>query len=435
MTNTFWQEELETLDRARLEALQAKKLRESIARAVQSPFYGKRYRELGLSPDSIRTIADIVKLPFTVKDDLRDAYPFGLLTCPKTDVVRMHCTSGTTGNPAAILHNQHDLDSWANLVARSMFAAGARPDDVFQNMSGYGLFTGGLGFQDGAEKLGCLTIPAAAGNSKRQIKLMMDFGTTVVHSVPSYLGRLHAVFAENGLDPRRDTRLKRLFIGAEPHSEETRLRIQELFGAKAYNSFGMTEMNGPGVGFECACQNGMHIWEDCYVLEIIDPETLQPVPDGEVGEMVLTTLDRQAMPVIRYRTRDLTRVIPETCPCGRTARRIDRITGRTDDMFIIKGCNVFPIQIERVLMRIPELGSDYLIVIEGKPEGDVITIQAELTPAFCTDNFKELENLRRRIIADVRDEILVSPVVQLLSPGEIPRREGKAVRVNDLRKA
>ena len=208
MTNLYWQEELETLDRRQLEALQAKRLRDAINRALQSPFYGKRYRGLGLSADAIQTIADIRKLPFTTKDDLRDAYPFGLLTCPKTEVVRMHCTSGTTGNPAAVLHSQHDLDSWANLMARSMFAAGARPDDVFQNMSGYGLFTGGLGFQNGAEKLGCLTIPAAAGNSKRQIKLMMDFGTTVVHSVPSYLGRLHAVFAENGLDPIRDTCLK-----------------------------------------------------------------------------------------------------------------------------------------------------------------------------------------------------------------------------------
>ena len=435
MTNIYWQEELETLDRPQLEALQVQKLRESIARAVRSPFYGKRYRELGLSADSIQTIADISKLPFTTKDDLRDAYPFGLLTCPKTEVVRMHCTSGTTGNPAAVLHSQHDLDSWTNLMARSMFAAGARPDDVFQNMSGYGLFTGGLGFQNGAEKLGCLTIPAAAGNSKRQIKLMMDFGTTVVHSVPSYLGRLHAVFAENGLDPIRDTCLKRLFIGAEPHSEETRLRLQDMFGAKAYNSFGMTEMNGPGVAFECTCQNGMHLWEDCFVLEILDPETLQPVPDGTIGEMVLTTLDRQAMPILRYRTRDLTRVIPETCPCGRTARRIDRIKGRTDDMFIIKGCNVFPIQIERVLMRIPQLGSDYLIVIESQEEGDIITVQAELTPDFCPDDFQKLEKLRRKIVADIRDEILVSPVVQLLSPGEIPRNEGKAVRVKDLRKA
>ncbi|MDD4540210.1 MAG: phenylacetate--CoA ligase, partial [Lentisphaeria bacterium] len=371
--------------------------------------------------------------PITTKDDLRACYPFELLTCPKDNVIRMHCTSGTTGNPAAVLYSRHDLDSWANLMARSMFATGARPADVFQNMSGYGLFTGGLGFQYGAERLGCLSIPAAAGNSRRQIKLMQDFGTTIAHSIPSYLGRLHAVFLENGLDPIRDTKLQRLFIGAEPHSEETRLRIQEMFGAKAYNSFGMTEMNGPGVAFECSCQNGMHLWEDCYLLEIVNPDTLEPVPDGEVGEMILTTLDREAMPIIRYRTRDLTRIIPDECPCGRTARRIDRIKGRSDDMFIIKGCNVFPIQIERVLMRIREIGSDYLIVLDRNDEGDTLTVQAELKSESFTDDYKQLDALRRHIANDLRDEILVTPAIQLVGPGELPKNEGKAVRVKDLR--
>jgi len=433
MSSIYWQEDIETLPRPQLAELQLKKLRESITRALRSPFYGKLYRELNISAESIKTYDDVRKLPITTKDDLRACYPFELLTCPKDNVIRMHCTSGTTGNPAAVLYSRHDLDSWANLMARSMFATGARPADVFQNMSGYGLFTGGLGFQYGAERLGCLTIPAAAGNSRRQIKLMQDFGTTIAHSIPSYLGRLHAVFLENGLDPIRDTKLERLFIGAEPHSEETRLRIQEMFGAKAYNSFGMTEMNGPGVAFECSYQNGMHLWEDCYLLEIVNPDTLEPVPDGEIGEMILTTLDREAMPIIRYRTRDLTCIIPDECPCGRTSRRIDRIKGRSDDMFIIKGCNVFPIQIERVLMRIREIGSDYLIVLDRNDEGDTLTVQAELKSESFTDDYKQLDALRRRIANDLRDEILVTPAIQLVGPGELPKNEGKAVRVKDLR--
>ena len=433
MSSIYWQEDIETLPRPQLAELQLKKLRESITRALRSPFYGKLYRELNISAESIKTYDDVRKLPITTKDDLRACYPFELLTCPKDNVIRMHCTSGTTGNPAAVLYSRHDLDSWANLMARSMFATGARPADVFQNMSGYGLFTGGLGFQYGAERLGCLTIPAAAGNSRRQIKLMQDFGTTIAHSIPSYLGRLHAVFLENGLDPIRDTKLERLFIGAEPHSEETRLRIQEMFGAKAYNSFGMTEMNGPGVAFECSYQNGMHLWEDCYLLEIVNPDTLEPVPDGEIGEMILTTLDREAMPIIRYRTRDLTCIIPDECPCGRTSRRIDRIKGRSDDMFIIKVCNVFPIQIERVLMRIREIGSDYLIVLDRNDEGDTLTVQAELKSESFTDDYKQLDALRRRIANDLRDEILVTPAIQLVGPGELPKNEGKAVRVKDLR--
>lgn len=421
------------MPRPALERLQLERLQESLRRAATSPFYSRLFRERNIRPEDIRSLADVRKLPFTVKDDLRQNYPFGLLTVPKDEIVRMHCTSGTTGNPAAVLYDRHDLDSWANLIARSLYATGARPSDVFQNMSGYGLFTGGLGFQYGAEKLGMMTIPAAAGNSKRQIKLMRDFGTTCAHSVPSYLGRLHAVFAEQGLDPARDTQLRRLFIGAEPHSEETRRRIQEMFGCKAYNSFGMTEMNGPGVAFECECQADMHVWEDCYLIEIVDPETLEPVPDGTEGEMVLTTLDRHAMPLIRYRTRDLTRIIPEPCACGRTHRRIARITGRSDDMFIIKGCNVFPIQIERVLMRIPNVANDYLITLDTNEEGDTMLVQAELAPDSFSDDYKQLETLRKRIARELCDEILVTPTVQLVAPGALPKSEGKAVRVIDRR--
>ncbi|NLF92932.1 MAG: phenylacetate--CoA ligase [Oligosphaeraceae bacterium] len=431
---TYWQEEIETLPRPKLEQLQLEKFRISLSQALKSPGYAQMYRERGIDQNCLQSLDDVRKLPFTSKEDLRQNYPYNLLTVPKEDVVRMHCTSGTTGNPAAVLYSRHDLHSWANLIARSLYAAGARASDVFQNSSGYGLFTGGLGFQNGAELLGCITIPAGSGNSKRQIKLMRDFGTTCLHAVPSYLGRLHAVFCEMGLDPRRDTSLQRLFIGAEPHSEETRLRIQEMYGCKAYNSFGMTEMNGPGVAFECECQAGMHVWEDCYFLEIVDPETLEAVPDGEIGEMVLTTLDREAMPIIRYRTHDLTRIIAEPCACGRTARRIDRIKGRSDDMFIIKGCNVFPIQIERILMKIAEIGSDYLIVLDSNAEGDYLNVQAELKPEAFTDEYHFLERLRKKIAAEIRDEIQVTPEVTLVAPGALPKNEGKAIRVNDLRK-
>ncbi|MDY0176104.1 MAG: phenylacetate--CoA ligase [Lentisphaeria bacterium] len=430
----FWQADIETLAPQELAALQLEKLRNSIEQAGRSQFYGRRFASLGLSANSLRSLDDLRRFPFTCKDELRQEYPWGLLSVAQDQVIRMHCTSGTTGNPVAVLHSRRDLHNWANLVARSLFAAGTRPGEVFQNSSGYGLFTGGLGFQNGAELLGCLSIPAGSGNSLRQIKLMRDFGTTCLHAVPSYLGRLHSVFIENGLQPAKDTRLKRLFIGAEPHSEETRQRIQKLYGCKAYNSFGMTEMNGPGVAFECECQNGMHLWEDAYIMEIIDPETLQALPEGELGELVLTTLDREAMPIIRYRTRDLTRIISEKCPCGRSSRRIDRITGRSDDMFIIKGCNVFPIQIERILMRINEIGSDYLITLDSNEEGDFMLVQAELKHESFSDQFPKLELLRKRIAAAMRDEVQVTPKVQLVNPGTLPKNEGKAVRVKDLRK-
>ena len=318
-------------------------------------------------------------------------------------------------------------------MARSMFAAGVRDSDVFQNICGYGLFTGGLGFQNGAERLGCLTIPAGAGNSLRQIKLMRDFGTTVAHAIPSYLGRLFDVFKEEGLVPQHDTKLHTLVIGAEPHTEAHRRRIEEMFGVKAYNSFGLTEMNGPGVAFECTEQKGLHIWEDAYVVEIIDPVTLQPVPDGEVGELVMTTLDRQAMPVIRYRTRDLTRFLPGVCPCGRSHRRLDRISGRSDDMFIVKGCNIFPMQVEGVLMKLPEVGDDYRIMLETIDDQDEMIVEVEVKREWFNGDIAFLDRLQKRIVHLIRDEVLVRPLIRLVEPGSIPKAEGKAVRVFDRR--
>jgi len=429
----YWEPELETLPRDTLERFQARRLGQTVERALNSPWYGEAYARQGITPDDIRSVDDLRTLPFTTKDDLRAHFPYGLLCLPLRETVRLHSSSGTTGTPTVIFHNRHDLASWANLVARSMFAAGVRDTDVFQNICGYGLFTGGLGFQYGAERLGALTIPAGSGNSRRQIKLMRDYGTTVIHTIPSYLVRLRAVFDELGLDPRRDTRLRLLLIGAEPHTEATRRRVQDMFGVKAYNSYGLSEMNGPGVAFECEAQSGLHLWEDAFIPEIVDPETLGPVGPGEFGELVLTTLDREAMPIIRYRTRDLTRFIPGPCPCGRTHRRIDRIAGRSDDMFIVKGVNVFPMQIEAVLMRIPEVGHDYLIVLDRVHGLDTLVVRVEMHPESFTGDFAALEELRDRITREIRDEILVTPKVELVEPGALPKPEGKAVRVRDRR--
>lgn len=432
MKSIYWQEELETMPRKDLEKLQVSKLKRTIEIASHSPFYKKVFKDNGITPDSIKYIEDIRKIPFTTKNDMRANYPFGIVSGNMLeDGIRIHSSSGTTGTPTVIVHSKHDIESWANLVARCMYATGVRNTDVFQNSSGYGMFTGGLGFQYGAERLGCLTVPAAAGNSKRQIKFITDFKTTALHAIPSYAIRLAEVYEEEGLDPKGTT-LKTLFIGAEPHTEEQRRKIERLFHVKAYNSFGMTEMNGPGVGFECTEQNGMHIWEDCYVLEIINPETGEPVPDGEIGEMVLTTLDREMMPLIRYRTHDLTRVIPNDCPCGRTARRIDRIKGRSDDMFIVKGVNIFPMQIEKVLVQHPELGSNYLITLLDE-NADEMIVEAELNE-LDTDNYIELEKLQKDLARQMKDEILLTPKIKLVKKGTLPQSEGKAVRVKDLRK-
>lgn len=429
----YWEKELELLERKDLENLQVERLNQTLRQAGNSPCYGRIPEISRFIKSGLTSIEQIRELPFTAKEDLRRDFPWGFLATDKKDVVRLHSSSGTTGNPVAVYHNRHDLDSWANLMARSLFAAGVRDTDVFQNICGYGLFTGGLGFQYGVEKLGCLSIPAGAGNSPRQIKLMRDFGTTVAHAIPSYLGRLFDVFREEGLDPRQDTKLHTLVIGAEPHTEEHRQRIEEMFGVKAYNSFGLSEMNGPGVAFECTEQNGLHVWEDAYVLEIIDPVTLQPVTDGEVGELVMTTLDRQAMPVIRYRTRDLTRILPSHCPCGRTHRRIDRISGRSDDMFIIKGCNVFPMQIEGVLMKLPEVGDDYRITLETIADQDEMIVEVEVKKEWFRGDLAFLDKLQRHITHLIRDEVLVRPRIKLVEPGSIPKAEGKAVRVHDHR--
>ncbi|SFM85348.1 phenylacetate-CoA ligase [Thermodesulforhabdus norvegica] len=428
-----WNPEREFLTRDELINLQEERFLKTVARAWESPFYRKKFSELGLSPSDIKGLSDLSRLPFTTKDDLRSAYPYGFLTVSRDRLVRLHVSSGTTGRATAVFYTRRDIDSWAELMARCFCMTGAGPGDVFQNMSGYGLFTGGLGFHYGAEKVGILTIPSGAGNSKRQIQLMKDFGTTVIHVIPSYALRLMDVCQEMGVNPREDLNLRIGYLGAEPYSEEVRQRVQNFYGIRVYNSYGLSEMNGPGVAFECLYQSGLHLWEDAYLMEVIDPDTLEPVPDGTIGELVLTTLDREGMPLIRYRTRDLTRIIPGQCPCGRPHRRIDRIQGRSDDMFIIKGVNIFPIQVEQVLMAIPEVGSNYRIVLTREDNLDQMTVQVEVTDRVFIEDMRHLHKLREKIAKELKSELLVTPRVELVEPNGLPGGEGKAVRLIDLR--
>ncbi len=425
-------DEAEKLSRLEIERLQLMRLRRTLTRAARSPFYGALFREHGLDPESVKSLDDIRRIPFTTKQDLRDSYPDKLLALPLSEMVRMHVSSGTTGAPTVIYHTKKDLDWWASLMARCMYMVGLRKTDVFQNMSGYGLFTGGLGIHCGAEKLGCLTIPAGAGNSHRQIKLLMDFKVTGIHIIPSYALYLSAIFTEMGIDPR-SLPLRIALVGAEPYTEETRRRLEDLYGMKVYNSYGLSEMNGPGVAFECQEQHGMHVWEDAYLAEIVDPATGEPVPDGELGELVMTTLGREGMPVIRYRTKDLTRFLPGQCPCGRVHRRIDRLHGRADDMMIVKGVNIYPMQIESILMAMPEVGHDYQIILEREGFMDTIRVKVEIRDEYFVDDMRQLTALQKRICARLRDEILVTPRVELVERGSLPKSEGKAARVLDKR--
>lgn len=429
----FWQKEIETMPRQELQRLQLRRLRKTLRQAVNSPFYAQIFKEQGISPEKIKSLSDLKNLPLTTKEDLRTHFPFGFLCVPQDKIVRVHSSSGTTGRATAIFHTRKDLDDWANLVARCMYMAGVRKHDVFQNMVGYGLFTGGLGFQYGAERLGALTIPSGSGNSKRQITLMRDFGTTVMHIIPSYALHLRKVFEEMGLDPKKDTKLRIALIGAEPHSEATRQRIEEMYGVNAYNSYGLSEMNGPGVAFECEYKSGMHFWEDDFVVEVINPQTLDVLPDGEEGELVFTTLNREGMPLIRYRSKDLATIYPEPCPCGRTHRRLSRIKGRSDDMFILKGVNIFPLQIDTTLMNIPEVGTNYLVILERENYEDRMIVQVEVRPEFFKGDLWQLERLRKEITEALRYELLVTPKVELVEPDTLPKSEGKAVRVIDRR--
>lgn len=431
----YWDKEIELLPRRELEALQLRRLVETIGQAEKAPFYRDRLAREGLSRESVHGLEDLRRFPFTTKQDLRDGFPDGFLAVPREEVVRVHASSGTTGTPTAVYHTLKDLGRWSSLVARCLYMAGLRRSDVFQNCMSYGLFTGGLGLHYGAEKLGAMVVPSGVGNSRRQITLMRQFGTTAVHIIPSYALKLLETFREMGLDPRKDTRLRIAVVGAEPHSEEIRRRIEDAYGVFAPNSYGLSEMNGPGVAFDCPHKTGLHLWEDSYILEVVDPKTLEPVPEGEVGEIVLTTLCREAMPLIRYRTRDLARILPGPCPCGRTHRRLSRIQGRSDDMFIVKGVNIYPIQVEQVLMGFAEVGNNYVIHLDRQGASDRVTVKIEASEALLALGLDRLKDLTRRIAHALREEILVTPEVELVEPGSLPATEGKAVRVVDNRPA
>jgi len=427
----FWQKDIETISRRALEELQLKRLKQTVRLACKNiPFYQENFSALNMKPRDIISLKDIQKLPFTAREDLRANYPFGMLAVDTEQVVRLHTSSGTTGKPKAIFFSKKDISQAAELIARCLVMTGTTKGDVLQNMMTYGLFTGALVMHYGAEKVGVLVIPAGPGNTQRQIALMQDFKSTTLHITPSYALYLASVMGNEGIDPKRDLSLRRAYLGSEPYSEETRNKIEKFFGIDVYNSYGLSEMNGPGVAFECMEKNGMHLWEDNFIMEIIDPETGKNLPEGEKGELVLTTLCREAMPILRYRTRDIVMIIPGRCRCGRTHRRISRIIGRSDDMIIIRGVNIFPQQIERVLMGIKAVAQNYQIVLEAY---DRITVRVEITKDLFDGRVEHLVNLRNEIAEKLRSEILVRPKVELLEPGTLPVTEGKATRVIDKR--
>ncbi|MDR0555221.1 MAG: phenylacetate--CoA ligase [Treponema sp.] len=431
MIYQYWDEKMETLPRPELEAYQLRQLKAVVSYALKTPFYRERLGGAGIRrADDVKSLEDLKRVPFTTKHDLRDGFPYGFLSIPQEEVVRLHASSGTTGAPTTIYFNKEDIARWTNFVARCIYGTGCNRADVFQNMISYGLFTGGLGFHQGGEAVGMLVIPSGTGNTSRQFRLMRDFGVTVLHATPSFLLYLESMMREEGV-LRESLKLKKAFAGAEPYSEDTRRRIEELLKIDVYNSYGLSEMNGPGVAFECQRKDGLHLWEDGYIPEIVDPDSLEPLPDGEIGELVLTCLCREASPMLRYRTRDLSAFYTEPCACGRTHRRIRRITGRTDDMLIINGVNVFPSQIEEVIMAIKEVGNNYLIVVEKEGVLDRLTVKTEVGPSIFMDDARPLNALKERIRKTIQASITINPRVELHQPGALPVSEGKAKRVQD----
>ncbi|HCL56757.1 MAG TPA: phenylacetate--CoA ligase [Spirochaetia bacterium] len=429
----YYDKAIETMKREDLKKLQLERLQKTVHAAYQSPFYKKRFDSIGLKPKDIRTLEDIYKIPFTTKDDLRAAYPDLMLAVPKNQPVRIHSSSGTTGRATVIFFTKKDIDVWADLMGRCLYMAGMRPDDVFQNMVSYGLFTGGLGFHYGAERFGSMVIPAGGGNTAKQITLIKDFGTTYLHITPSYA--LHIAYElEQMKIPASSLGLKGLFCGAEPYSESTRKKLEEIYRIPVFNSYGLSEMNGPGVGFECQEKEDIHIWEDNYIVEIIDPQTGEAVLPGERGELVLTTINREAMPILRYRTKDLTFLHKDLCKCGRTHAKIGRIIGRSDDMLIVRGVNLFPSQIEAVIMEIPEVGNNYQIVIDRSDEHlDRLTVKVEIDNKVFHGELKDLKMIQKKIKHAIKEEIMIQPEIELLEPNTLPPSEGKAKRVIDLR--
>jgi len=433
MLESYMQDE--GLRREEINEIQLKRLKETVAQAAKTEWYQEKLCALDIGPDDITSLEDIRKLPLTSKDDLRAGMPYKFLAVPKREVVRMHYSSGTTGIATAVYHTRNDLQYWTECVARGLRAAGVDESDVFQNMMTYGLFTGGLGLHYGAEIIGCMTIPAGSGNTKRQVYLMQQFGVTALHILPSYTMRIYNYCQEHGIDPIADLNVKYVFVGGEPYTKHMRNRIEEAFDCKVFNCYGLSEMCGPGVAMECKEQNGLHMREDHYLMEILDPNTLEPVALGQQGELVLTTLRREAMPLLRYRTRDITCLLTGQCPCGSHHSRIDRILGRTDDMLIVKGVNIYPQQVEHVLMDIPQVGTNYLIVLDSSADLDEMTVKVELSQDMAIDQMRELTKIEETLIRNLREELMLTPKVELLQPSSLPDGEGKAVRVVDNRKS
>ncbi len=431
----IWNDEMETLPREALEALQLKRLKQVVERVYATvPFYRKKFQEAGITPDDIKSLDDLKRLPFTTKEDLRENYPFGMFAVPLKQVVRIHASSGTTGKPTVVGYTKRDIETWSELMARSLYAAGVTKEDIIQNAYGYGLFTGGLGVHYGAEKIGATVIPISGGHSKRQIMIMKDFGATVLTCTPSYALHLAEVAEEMGVEPR-STILKVGIFGAEPWTEEMRREIEELWNIKAIDIYGLSEIIGPGVSIECEeAQNGLHIFEDHFIPEIIDPETGENLPYGEYGELVITTITKEAFPVIRYRTRDITRLIKEPCICGRTFVRMDRVRGRTDDMLIIRGVNVFPSQIEEILISTKGVLPHYMIIVDREGTLDTLEVQVEVDEKIFSDEVRKLQQLARKIEQNIKETIGISAKVKLVEPKTLQRFEGKARRVIDKRK-
>ena len=423
--------EIETLPRDKLTALQLEKLRKVVHHAYQNvDHYRKSFDAAGVKPGDLKSLEDFAKFPFTTKGDLRDNYPFGMFAVPQEQILRVHASSGTTGKPTVVGYTRQDIEVWSDLMARSLACMGARPGDMVHNAYGYGLFTGGLGAHYGAERLGCTVTPVSGGNTERQIVLMNDFGAQVVCATPSYALHIAEVAEKNGVDIKNGP-LRVGVFGAEPWSESLREELDRRLGVRSADIYGLSEIIGPGVAAECTeARAGLHGWEDCFLFEVIDPESGQPVPFGEQGELVITTLAKWAQPMIRYRTRDITRMTDEKCTCGRTHARILRVTGRNDDMLIIRGVNVYPSQVESHLLNLPDIEPHYQLVIQREGAMDTMTIEVEAKSGIHTDNYPAIA---KRVAGHVKTMVGVTCRAVVLSPGEVPRSQGKAVRVRDLR--
>lgn len=429
----IWNEYIELADREKLRSIQNERLVEMIERIYYNvPFYRKKLQEKGIEPGDITSVEQLKDLPFTTKEDLRDNYPFGLFAVPQSEIVRVHASSGTTGKPTVLGYTRKDLQTWSEVVARSLTMAGVGKADLIQVAYGYGLFTGGLGIHYGAEKVGAGVIPISGGNTKKQIQIMTDFGATAIACTPSYAAFLGESIQNAGINPD-DIKLKAAICGGEPWSEGLRNQIESLLNVKAYDIYGLSEIIGPGVSMECHCQNGMHIFEDHFIPEIINPETLEVLPYGELGELVFTTITKEAIPLLRYRTRDLTRLHADKCSCGRTLVRMEKCIGRSDDMLIIRGVNVFPSQIETVLLEMSEITPHYQIVVDRVNNTDSLAINVEMNDQFWSDEIKEIEKVKKRIHDNLASLIGINAKINLVEPGTLERFEGKAKRVVDKR--